>query len=313
MVYLGFSREDVGRQGHLHYGWAFALNVAAAALALLAAVLIFVADCCDPRRSHHDDDDDGEDDEAVKADQPPPVRWQPVGYNAEPRPGGGWGSSGGGEGPYAGYPPGQRQGVFVTSDHRGGGPPLPDSPPPRDYTAHDPGEFCYPLGNPYTADPTTTTTTTSAAVAQRKLFLPRPSARPVGGSDVGGARRGQGGTGRGTAVVISSSRSWQGGLGVGAGVTPPLPRRSRRHDDEWRMRSAGPAEPAYLPGLEPAYLPGQWDRAVYYPTGPVYPTLPLPPPQAPAPLMELAPFMLPRVVVRGHYEPGYGYPEYVML
>lgn len=258
MVYLGYSRQVVGNLDYLRYNWAFALNVAAAALAMLAAVIVFIANLFDPHRS--DDDDD-------KADESP-IQWQDVeDLRTDGRPlVNGVPAMSGDYYRYGGYD----NGAFVTSpnDRR----TLPQQPP-RDYY-NDPAEL-YPV-DPYTAPDVT------IVAAHRNVPRPKSS-----GSDAG-ARKGQaGGAGH------ASSRSWQEGMEV---VVAETPSRRRRYDER-RI---------YGTRLEPAPLPGLYDHA-----GPVYPG-PVYSRSSPA-LVELTPFMLPRVVVRGHYEPGYGYPEYVML
>lgn len=280
MVYLGYSRDVVSNAGYLRYDWAFALNVAAAALALFAAVIILIANLYD--HHHKDDDDDDANDYANKAEESP-LQWLDV---RDPRLDGRplvGGHPAVREEPYtyAGYDDGVGVdvgggGVFVVNHASNDRRPLPDHPP-RDYFNDSPVNHYVTPGADLTIVPA------------RPNPLPRwPRS---GGSDAD-ARRG---------LSHANSRSWQEGMEV-VTAAAESPSRRRRYDERRVYGSRWEPAVPHLPA------PGLYEQA-----GPVYSVGSVYPARSSPAVMELTPFVLPRVVVRGRYEPGYGYPEYAML
>ncbi|KAK7112014.1 uncharacterized protein [Littorina saxatilis] len=327
MVYLGYSRESVEAFQSLHYDWAFYLNVAACILALVAALLIFIPKicCCNHDHNHHNDDTDakslqsshmhgssylegGRDREGTL-----PRRY-PGDRNAGPYNLGFYGGGGpylnGGfndgryvdwngpaslvSGPYTAY---YGKGQYVPSPLSQGPSPPPPQPPPQlpleDYHSDREDPSLYVV-NTLTPRPglvqvlPRTPHTTNLTAYRRDVNELEPLPHTDAAASVSSHRPMRTASGNEADLGVVSSQSMPTRVDLVRRDAPAV----RRLYEDGHPRYGGSM--VTLPPLE-----------ILVPAGTATP---------PTNIMELTPFRLPRVVIRGHYDPvTRGYPEYMMM
>ncbi|XP_076462020.1 uncharacterized protein LOC143294536 [Babylonia areolata] len=318
LVYLAFTMRAVQHLSHLHYNWAFFLSLLASCLALLASALLILQACrhaspcsgSSPHTKtqtvlnwqHEEQGEEGEEEEEddLYADPLPQQMF-------------GAGELEGRNGPYTitGEDVYFFDDVHHHDDHH---PDLPhcshslrSEPFPPFLPSPQPGEPEHPSGL-FPLENVDTDYLTAYPQASPGYMLSRWYAgqerggaceerggagqeRGGAGQEGGGASQERGGAGEaggGGGGHLTTSWSWHDGLELFPVQTPPWGRRrGRGMEEQWHHGDDPPASWMSDPG-DPFPLP------------------------QPHPAPHTPPFMFPRVVVRGYYEPGYGYPEFIM-